>query len=351
MKDVADADNRSKQIINLRKAIVTQVEASISAQPLLKDEVSEEDKRLLAKKLNPDLTYEELVGLKCQSYVFAQTSIRCMRVISKELGDARENDWFAMYCDLYSQFVDHIYKSMVAQEKEIVYVLEPLFGPLKQWVEETKKKLLEGYNWDYDKEKIQDERRIEEEKEAKRKAKEPSKQKTISNHQIDELSEYLMERYDRLKHGELYRIEGYSPTNPFGVLQIDTGIMLIALSEFVEDKDTAVDGLRKVICKAFSKLGVDESYSREEISLNEQLSVLEIKGEKKEGGWLAEVCGLATYLMYNLNPKEFNEDEQRELARASAGNIDDAWEVYATTKNVFGYKYEISSIFGNDKSG
>lgn len=136
------------------------------------------------------------------------------------------------------------------------------------------------------------------------------------------------------------------------MLQIDTGIMLIALSEYVEDKDTAVDGLRKVIYKAFSKLGVDlEIYSREEISLNEQLSVLEIKEEKKEGGWLAEVCGLATYLMYNLNPKEFNEDEQRELARASAGNIDDTWEVYATTKNVFGYKYEISSIFGNDKSG
>ncbi len=343
MKDVAAAESRAEQAIKFRKAIVSQIESSVSALPFLTDEIPEDDKHLLAKRLHPDMSFEQVMLLECQSYVCAEASSRCLRLLSFEFGDAKKNDWFAMYCDLYSQYINNLYKAIIANEKDEVYVLQPLLKPLSDTVDETRQKVFQGYNWDYDKEEFEKEKKIREQQEAEQKAKEPPRQKIITNHQIEELSQYLIERYERLTHGELYRIESYSPTNPAGVLQIDTGIMLIAISECVQDKDAALDGLRKAMHKAFSELRLaPNNLSPAEINLNEQLSVLEIKEQKEQ--WLAEVALLATYVMYEINPQALTKEESHQLGRASVGNLDNAWEVYATTKNIFGYKFEKSFL-------
>jgi hypothetical protein len=121
----------------------------------------------------------------------------------------------------------------------------------KNLIDDVKGKILSGANWVYDPEQVKKER---EEEEAKCKAEEPPKQRYISSHQVDELSEYLKERYGRLCKGELYKIKGYSPLHPMRVLTVDTGIMLIALSECLESRDTAITGLKKIMYRFLHKI-------------------------------------------------------------------------------------------------
>jgi hypothetical protein len=251
-----------------------------------------------------------------------------------------------MYSDIYSQFVLHLYEGIIAKGKDEVYALAPLIKPLKGTIDQVKAQIFEGANWDYNKEEMEKERELEK---AEEKAKEPPKQKIITPHQTDELSEYLNERYGRLCNGELYKIEGYPPTNPMGVLEVDTGIMLIALTECLEERATAINGLKKIMHQFTKKIGDEKKdfkdKTEEDVNIEAQEEVLRIKEENEEGGWLTQLCVIATHYFYNIDSGKLSEKENLALAELSAQNLNDAWEVYANTKNVFGWDLSTKAMF------
>ena len=351
LKKVADAENGADQILKLRRATVDQIEAKLMAGPFLTDELSEEDKKVLARALGrPDSSSEDTLRTYVDIWVVTEASVQCLRLLAFELGDAKKNDWYDMYCDAYSQFLEHMYQQMIAKAKDDVYVMEAFLPALRQILDQAKEKIFfAGENWDYDKEAMEREREQEEqeeaEAEAERKAKEPPKQRVVKNSQIEDLAEYLYERYERLKNGELYKVQGYSPTNAVGVIQIDTGIMLIALTECLEDKETAIKAIKTVTFKMFEKAGSHtEELKESDVNVDEQLAILEMKEENEEEGWLASVSVLATFHLYDINPEDLDKKERTDVGRASTGNLGDAWEVYATTKNVFGYDYNPTQL-------
>jgi hypothetical protein len=341
MKRVANSSNRTEQLLNLRGEIVKEIEASCMCQPYIDDEFSEEEKKILGERFNKDLSYDDMITYNQQLYVYSQASCKCMRMIAFELGDARKNDWFDMYCDLYPTLVEQIYRATIDDEKSDVYIFGPLIKALKEQIEGIKQKILQGYNWDNNKEEIEEERRREEaEAEAEEKRKEPPLQKNVTPQQFDLLTEYLFERYERLRNGELYKIYDYSPLNPLSAIQIDTGLMLIALCECLENNTTAINSIQTVLYNFAKKLKPEEDCQVADIDLSEQLYLKEFHEENKEEGWLGHVCIMATCYLYDINLEDFNEDEKRLIGESSFENMKDAWEVYAKTKNFFGWDYE-----------
>lgn len=59
------------------------------------------------------------------------------------------------------------------------------------------------------------------------------------------------------------------------------------------------------------------------------------------------LCIMATYLMYGIDPEELNDSEKEKIVSDSSDHVDQIWQVYAITKNVFGFKYLTSSLLKN----
>ncbi|RVO96732.1 hypothetical protein, partial [Sinorhizobium meliloti] len=207
---IAQCSSRGEQAIAIRRETLRSIENSISTKPLLFDDFDESEGRLLAKALHPDRSYEEVLTADMQLFVYSQASSLCLRMLSFELGDARKNDWFTMYCDVYEQLVEHLYRDIIAQTKGDIYALPPLATLAKKMADEAKEKVLQGNNWDYDKEAMERDRLSEKDREQED---EPPLQRTVTNHQVKELTEFLVERVGRAQRGELYKIDDYAPTD------------------------------------------------------------------------------------------------------------------------------------------
>jgi hypothetical protein len=206
-------------------------------------------------------------------------------------------------------------------------------------VEELREKIFQGFNWDYDRETMERERR---EAEALRKVREPPKQQTILNSQIERLTEFLVERVHRMQDGNLYKFHGHYPSNPLSSITVDTGLMLIALIECLEDRDTAINAIREILWRAINRIAPDgvQGKTKEDISLNEQIELLKVWEENRNKGPLIGVCIVATHLLFDIKPKPGDKEHSRTVGEISAALVDDAWEVIATTKNAFGWNIE-----------
>jgi hypothetical protein len=92
LERVAESSTRREQVINTRRELVKLIENVSMAQPFFLDEFTEEDKRLLAAKLHPDMALDEVMAMEVQLYIFSDASSLCPRLIAFELGDARRKD-------------------------------------------------------------------------------------------------------------------------------------------------------------------------------------------------------------------------------------------------------------------
>ena len=102
----------------------------------------------------------------------------------------------------------------------------------------------------------------------------------------------MIERYERIRNGELYNIEDYSPVNAYGALEVDSGIMLIALSECVADIETAKDGLRKVMWDFVKTIGDEKDLgdkSLDDVNIDVAKEIFNIKQENEDDGWMSDV--------------------------------------------------------------
>jgi len=154
LEGVAESDNTNQQILNLRMATVKQIEAASHARPFIENNLAAEDKIILGTILYKDMPYEELINLNYINYVFSSASCSCMRGIASEMGDRSNNDWFAMYQELYKEYVKLLYGSIIAEEKGESYALSHLLESFNELIKERKPKIFDGYNFFYKKEEI-----------------------------------------------------------------------------------------------------------------------------------------------------------------------------------------------------
>ncbi len=342
LQRVAESRTRQEQVLNLRRELVKLIESVSMAQPFLLDAFTDEDKRLLAAKLHPDMAFSDVIVRESQRYVFSDVSSLCLRLISSELGDARKNDWFAFYSNAYGQYTEHLYKELIAQARGDTYALGLLAPLSKKLVEGLKEDIFQGANWDYDKEAMERERQ---EEEALRKARTPSKQQTILNSQIEKLTEFLVERMHRMQDGNLYNFHNHQPSNPLSAITVDTGLILIALCEWcLEDRDTAIDAIREILWRAVNTIAPDgvQGKTKEDLPLSDQIELLNIWEESRDKGSFIGVCIVAAHLLFDLQSKPGDKEHSETVGSISAALVDAAWEVIATTKNVFGWNIEIS---------
>jgi hypothetical protein len=76
---------------------------------------------------------------------------------------------------------------------------------------------------------------------------------------------------------QLY-IFGHYPSIPLSSITVNTGLMLIALIECLEDRDTAINAIRQILWRAVNRIAPDgvQGKTKEDISLNEQIELLKI---------------------------------------------------------------------------
>jgi hypothetical protein len=212
-------------------------------------------------------------------------------------------------------------------------VLGVFVPELKRMVDETREKVLQGRNWDYDKDKTKRELAAEEERE---KAQRPPKVKTVTRHQITELSDYLVERLRRIELGELYVVDGCQPPQTSHEYTIDTAVMLIALSDCLNDTETAVSAIREIMWEVGKKAAPKAIAGKTKADLSLDLQVEMLIMWKKDCV-LTGVLIAAAYLIFDIEPTEGDKQQARLVGQIGAQLLKYAWHVFATTKNVFGW--------------
>ncbi|MEK6551023.1 MAG: hypothetical protein AABZ50_05215 [Pseudomonadota bacterium] len=367
LRRLAQADARSAQALSLRKETVEAVKGSITALTYFDEEFTDEDRKILGEILMPEEDAKTYGDIQYHIYAYNDISSSVLRMLSyKHFEDARANDWFDLYSDIYKQYIKHAYSSLIAEKKDSVYALQPLVPVLKQQIDEFEHRLYQGENWEYDKQQALNEVEEEEkEREKREEARKRPKQKTVSNHQIDELSEYLAERVGRISRGGLYTAprddkgNKFHPQNPERALWVDLGLMLIALSECVEDRKMAVDVLRKASEKSFKKI-VKSSEDVTELDLSIPEAFLDAWEKHNQESPLAHIAMVTVELLYgdlsdidNLKHAQPDDSEQSKewsdtvknlhrlgrdlMAQIAVSIMDDMLEVGHYTKKIFGW--------------
>lgn len=361
IKDIGKANTRYEQIIGLRKATIEQIEELSYSTPLATSKYSDNDKKLLLSVLNKEQDYEDAKSSYLYKYMYAQTSWQVLRHISYDFDDATPHDWTEYYKYLSDTYVEHSYEQLIKKlknEEDALDKLEDaLINTLKSKRDEIREEILEGNNYEYNLEEIEQEQQKEKEKQEQEEREQNQKEeekristKSITSGQIQDLTEFIIERYERIRNGELYKIEDYSPVNAYGALEVDSGIMLIALSECVADFETAKDGLRKVMWNFVKIIGNEndlDGKTLDDINIEVAVEIFNIKQENEEGGWLSDVVLIAIQYLYDIVLSDFTSEEQKEIGKYSVNMIDDTWSVFANTKNVFGYDMNTEGIFSS----
>ncbi|WP_280554742.1 hypothetical protein [Halomonas sp. 25-S5] len=361
IKDIGNANNRYDQIIGLRKATIEQIEELSYTTPVVTEKYSDDDKKLLLEHLNKDKDYESVKSEHLFRYMYAQTSWQVLRYISHEFDDASPHDWTEYYKYLSDTYVEHVYdriiKNIKGEEGALDELEDALINTIKQKRDEIREEILNGSNYEYNLEEIEKEQQAEKEKEEQEEAEEKQREdakriatKSMSNSQLQDLTEFMIGRYERIRNGELYKIEDYSPVNAYGALEVDSGIMLIALSECVADYETAKEGLRKVMWNFVKSIGNDQSLlgkSLGDVNIEVAEEIYNIKQENEESGWMSDVVLIAIQYLYDIILSDFTVEEQREIGKYSVNMIDDTWSVFANTKNVFGYNLNTEGMFSS----
>lgn len=187
-----------------------------------------------------------------------------------------------------------------------------------------------------------------EEAEKQRNDTQEGKRGAITRAQIDQLSDYLFLRYSRIQKGELFNVEGHPPTKPTGIMQVDSAVMLIAMDECVTSIGIAEDALRCTLKLTFDKMGAGaRSPDASQIDLSFQRELLLLKQKDQDKGWVASLCAFALLYLFEIPSKGLTQQESSAFTQMGAKNVDEIWEVYAKTKNIFGHDLDTKGLFSD----
>jgi hypothetical protein len=158
---LAACSTRREQFVTLRRETVKLIEVTTRAGCLSLDEYNEEERRQLAELWAPNIPYEEYLVLCLKTRIFAQMSCRCLRTLASWYGDNKKNDWFDMYCDAFKAFTDAQNSTFLCSGGILSDVAADAERLLSAQIEDRREKILQGYNWHYDRDAADREQREE----------------------------------------------------------------------------------------------------------------------------------------------------------------------------------------------
>ena len=161
---------------------------------------------------------------------------------------------------------------------------------------------------------------------------------TASEEQKAGLVRVLQSRYHKVCAGELYRIDGEPLRAPTEAITLDTGMVLIGMSECLRSSSEAEKALRDIFMMFFAGLGISreicKKIDRSELDLRQQLNMLSLWTRCRQNAPLMPVLNFAAALLCRGEPHETRPHTIAQMARAL---MPDAWTIYSKTVSYFGY--------------
>ena len=163
---------------------------------------------------------------------------------------------------------------------------------------------------------------------------------TASEEQKAGLVRVLQSRYHKVCAGELYRIDGQPLRAPTEAITLDTGMVLIGMSECLRSSSEAEKALRDIFMMFFAALGISreicKKIDRSELDLRQQLKMLSLWTRCRQNAPLMPVLNFAAAMLCRGEP-QLNENRHRTIARTAKALLPDAWAIYSKTVSFFGY--------------
>jgi hypothetical protein len=166
---------------------------------------------------------------------------------------------------------------------------------------------------------------------------------TVSEEQKAGLVRVLRSRYHKLCVGELYRIDGKPLRAPTEAITLDTGMVLIGLSECLRSSNEAEKALRDIFILFFEALGISREVfgriNRAELNLRYQLKMLSLWTQNRQNAPMMPVLNFAAALL-----AQGDQTGPQTIARMARALFPDAWAIYAKTVSFFGYTVDAPRI-------
>jgi hypothetical protein len=163
---------------------------------------------------------------------------------------------------------------------------------------------------------------------------------TASEEQKAGLARVLHSRYQKICAGELYRADGRPLRNPTEAITLDTGMMLIGLSECLRSSSQAEKVLRDIIILFFGAVGIPSEICRKidraKLDLRRQLKMLSLWTQYRQNAPLMPVLNFAAALLSRGDP-QLQQTGDQTLLRMPKALLPDAWAIYSKTVSFFGY--------------
>jgi hypothetical protein len=168
---------------------------------------------------------------------------------------------------------------------------------------------------------------------------------TASEEQKAGLVRVLQSRYHKVCAGELYRIDGEPLRAPTEAITLDTGMVLIGMSECLRSSSEAEKALRDIVMMFFAGLGISREVCKNidpsELDLRQQLNMLSLWTRCRQNAPLMPVLNFAAALLCRGEPHETRPHTIAQMARAL---MPDAWTIYSKTVSFFGYTVDAPRI-------
>ncbi len=159
----------------------------------------------------------------------------------------------------------------------------------------------------------------------------------ITEAQIDQLSDYLHLRYQRIQKGELYTIAGHPPTNAPGIMEIDSAIILIAMEACATPEGIAEEALKKIMLCTFRKIGANISNLKvDDIKLTFQKTLLEEKKKTENAGWASVLSVIAISYLFGIDTRALSAENRVIFVDAGVKSAEDIADVYMAAKKIIG---------------
>jgi hypothetical protein len=170
---------------------------------------------------------------------------------------------------------------------------------------------------------------------------------TASEEQKAALARVLHSRYHKLCAGELYRADGRPLREPTEAITLDTGMMLIGLSECLRSSSQAEKVLRDIIMLFFGAVGIPSEICRKidraKLDLRRQLNMLSLWTQYRQNAPLMPVLNFGAALLSSGDP-QLQQTGNQIVARMARALLPDAWAVYSKAVSFFGYAVDESRI-------
>ena len=161
---------------------------------------------------------------------------------------------------------------------------------------------------------------------------------TASQLQKAGLARVLCSRYHKLCAGQLYCADDRFLSEPTKAITLDSGMMLIGLSECLRSSAEAEKALRDIIMLFFGSMEMGEirRIDQTKFDLRHQLRMLNLWTQYRENTPLTPVLNFAAALLGHGDPP-LHQSQDQKFTRLATALLPDAWAIYSKTVSFFGY--------------